>query len=97
MLRPAASRTALLGAISLSMLVSSGASGQNLSDRIAEVARQRQAAAAKDNGQAALLGALLYTDISVDFDETPARAAFKYLKQVIKRQNKFHYHPSVVM
>ena len=71
MLRFAGPRTTILGALSLSMLVSTAASGQNLSDRIAEVARQREAAAAKDNSQAALLGALLYTDISVDFATGP--------------------------
>lgn len=81
--RSAAFRAALLGAISLPMLANGVASGQNLSDRIAEVARQREAAAAKDTSQASLLGALLYTDVSVDFKETPARDAFGYLKQVM--------------
>lgn len=61
------------------MVLAGGASGQNLSDRIAAVARQRQAAASRDNSQANLLGALLYADVSVDFDETPAREAFDYL------------------
>ena len=52
------------------------ASAQNLSDRIRAVAKQRDAAAARDTSQAALLGTLLYSDFSVDFDETPARDAF---------------------
>ncbi|HAC81496.1 MAG TPA: hypothetical protein DCG06_14450 [Deltaproteobacteria bacterium] len=59
------------------------AMGQNLSDRIRAVAKQREAEASKDSSQAALLGALIYTDISVDFDETPAREAFDYLRQVL--------------
>ncbi|MDA7765926.1 hypothetical protein N8917_01145, partial [bacterium] len=56
--------------------MSQDASAQNLSDRLREVARQRDAASARDTSQAALLGSLLYSDLSVDFDETPARDAF---------------------
>jgi hypothetical protein len=59
------------------------ASAQNLSDRIRAVAKQRDAAAARDTSQAALLGTLLYSDLSVDFDETPARDAFEYIKQIM--------------
>ena len=65
------------------LLLAATASGQNLSDRIAAVARQRQAEAAKNNTQSNLLGALLYADVSVDFNDTPARDAFNYLKQVM--------------
>ena len=65
------------------LIMAATASGQNLSDRIAAVARQRQADSARNNTQANLLGALLYSDVSVDFDETPARDAFTYLKQVM--------------
>ena len=65
------------------LLLAATASGQNLSDRIAAVARQRQADAARNNTQSNLLGALLYADVSVDFDETPAREAFDYLKQIM--------------
>ncbi|MAH66297.1 MAG: hypothetical protein CMJ27_07885, partial [Phycisphaerae bacterium] len=57
--------------------------GQNLSERIRAVAKQREAEASRDTTQAALLGALIYTDISVDFDETPAREAFDYLRQIL--------------
>ena len=76
-------RTTLLAAISLPLLATASSSAQNLSDRIAEVARQREAAAARDTSQSALLGALLYTDISVDFNDTEARAAFEYVKELL--------------
>jgi hypothetical protein len=69
--------------ITIPLLIATGASGQNLSDRIAEVARQREAASRQDTSQGALLGALLYNDIAVNFDQTPAREAFAYVKQLL--------------
>ncbi len=75
-------RPALLAAMTLP-LIASAASAQNLSDRIAEVARQREAASRNDTSQGALLGALLYADLTVNFDETPAREAFAYVKQLM--------------
>ena len=80
------------GCVAASMFATPSASAQNLSDRIAEVARQRQASASRDDTQAGLLGSLLYTDISVDFDETPARDAFAYLKQVLGREIIVRYN-----
>ena len=44
----------------------------------AEVARQREAASARDTSQSALLGALLYTDISVDFNDTEITGTATY-------------------
>ncbi|MEE2972326.1 MAG: hypothetical protein VX672_04305 [Planctomycetota bacterium] len=82
--------TLLGGGLVLSLLTS--ASAQNLSDRIAEVARQRQARASKDSSQSALLGALLYKDISVDFDETPARDAFDYIKSLLGQDIVVRYN-----
>jgi hypothetical protein len=76
-------RSTLLAAVALPLLASTAASGQSLSDRIAEVAKQREAEARRDTSQGALLGALLYTDISVNFDETPARDAFAYVKELL--------------
>lgn len=95
MSRPVARRnrfltTLLGGGLALSTL--SSASAQNLSDRIAEVARQRQAKAAKDTSQSAMLGALLYRDISVDFNETPAREAFNYIKSVLGQDIVVRYN-----
>ena len=63
--------------------LTSGASAQGLAERLRGVAEQRQAAAARDSSKATHLGALLYTDISVDFDETPARDAFDYIKSLL--------------
>ncbi len=74
---------AVIAATVAPTLMNHDASAQNLSDRIREVARQRDAASARDTSQAALLGSLLYSDLSVDFDETPARDAFEYIKQLM--------------
>lgn len=68
--------------------LASSAAAQNLSDRFREVAvaRQRQEAAATSGvaaSKAQLLGALLYTDITVDFSETPTREAFNYIKTLL--------------
>ncbi|MFO0829295.1 MAG: hypothetical protein U0572_14250 [Phycisphaerales bacterium] len=59
--------------------VTSTASAQNLSVRMAEVARQRQTQASQDPSKATLLGALLYTDISCDFKSTKAKDAIDYI------------------
>ena len=59
--------------------VTSGAQAQGLSERIRAVAEQRRDERAQDTGRAGLLGALLYTDISVNFDKTNARTAFEYI------------------
>ena len=63
--------------------LTSGASAQGLAERLRGVAKQRQASAARDSSKANHLGALLYTDISVDFNETPAREAFTYIKSLL--------------
>jgi len=65
------------------LVATSAASGQSLSDRIDHVMQQRTAAQKNNNSRAALLGALLYTDVSVQFQETPARDALKYLETVL--------------
>jgi hypothetical protein len=59
--------------------VTSGAAAQGLSERLRGVAEQRREERAQDTGRASLLGALLYTDISVNFDKTTARTAFEYI------------------
>jgi hypothetical protein len=73
----------LLAACSIPLIATATTSAQNLSDRIAEVARQREAESRRDLSQGALLGSLLYTDLSVNFSETPARDAFDFVKQVL--------------
>jgi hypothetical protein len=78
--------TVTLAALSLGtplLLATSDATAQGLAERIRGVAEQRQAAAAHDNTGAALLGSLLYTDLAVNFDETPCREAFNYLKSLM--------------
>lgn len=65
------------------VFTASEASAQGLSERIRGVAQQRQAARARDSSKANHLGTLLYTDISVDFNETPVREAFNYIKSVL--------------
>ncbi|MFZ9915171.1 MAG: hypothetical protein ACO3IB_07525, partial [Phycisphaerales bacterium] len=53
--------------------------GQGLSERIRAVGEQKQEALRNNNTRGRLLGALLYTDMSVNFDKTPAKTAFEYL------------------
>jgi uncharacterized membrane protein YgcG len=54
---------------------------QSLSDRINHVQEQRARQQTLTKGE--LLGALVYTDITVNFDETPLRDAVKYIESVI--------------
>ena len=65
-------------------LVSGTTFGQNLSERLAGVAEMRaRQEAATPTSKAALLGALVYTDITVDFNETPVRDVVNYIKAQI--------------
>jgi uncharacterized membrane protein YgcG len=57
----------------------STASAQGLSERIKAVGEQKREAARNDTSKARLLGALVYTDVTVQFDKTPAKQAFEYL------------------
>ena len=59
------------------------AQGQSLSDRIDHVMNKRASQEANNATKARMLGALLYTDLSVQFDETPARDAIEYLRGLI--------------
>ena len=65
----------------LTMVTTSNAQG--LSERIQAVAKQRQAARKNDTSKASMLGALIYTDLSVDFDETAAKDVFSYLRKAL--------------
>ncbi len=80
---PRSALTPLLTALGTSIAIftiADSAIGQNLSDRIKAVAEQRQQAASKDSSKGALLGALLRTNIQVNFQNTPARQAFEYIQ-----------------
>jgi uncharacterized membrane protein YgcG len=64
-------------------LVASPALGQNLSERINHVMQQRAAAQQRNDTKAAMIGALLYTDVTVKFEDTPARDAINHLASVL--------------
>ena len=64
-------------------LVSANANAQNLRDRIDHMMNQRAREEANNNSKASLLGALLYTDITVQFNETPLRDAMNYMQTVL--------------
>ncbi|MHC4348518.1 MAG: hypothetical protein ACYS15_08325 [Planctomycetota bacterium] len=65
------------------LLLGSPALGQSLSDRIEYVMQQRSQAQARGTSKAHLLSVLMYTDITVSFQETPAREAFNYLQTLL--------------
>ena len=62
-------------------LLSSEATAQGLAERIKAVGEQRREALKNDSSRASLLGALVYTDVTVDFSNTDAKTAFDYLAQ----------------
>ena len=75
-------QTTLSAMLGLATLVAAApASGQNLSERINTVLEQRAAKQATAKGP--ILRALLTTSISVKFEDTKAKEAFAYLKQLI--------------
>ncbi|MHC4446472.1 MAG: hypothetical protein ACYSXF_01515 [Planctomycetota bacterium] len=64
-------------------MVGSTALGQSLSDRIDHVMQKRAQAQRRDSSKAHMLSVLLYTDITVQLQETPARDALSYLQTVL--------------
>jgi len=62
-------------------VTASVATAQGLSERIRAVADQKAQAAKNDTSKGKLLGALLYTDMSVNFDKTDAKTAFEFVRQ----------------
>jgi len=66
-------------AVTSTCLIGSVANAQGLSERVRAVAEQKQEAAKADTGRGKLLGALLYTDMTVNFDKTPAKTAFEFI------------------
>ena len=58
-------------------------SGQNLQDRINHVMQKKAAAQSQNHSKGEMLGSLLYTDISVQFQDSPARDAIKHIETVL--------------
>jgi hypothetical protein len=65
------------------LLLGSPAFGQSLSDRIEYVMQQRAQVQPSGTSKAHMLSVLMYTDITVQFQETPAREAFNYLQTLL--------------
>src|SRR5262245_42677931 len=65
------------------LLAGGPALGQNLSDRIDHVMQKRAEAQTHNSSRADLLSTLVYTDISVQFNDQPARDVMKYLQTVL--------------
>lgn len=78
-LRPGAIAVSLSGCLAFGSI----AAGQGLSNRIEQVQRNQQRQEARNSDKANMLSVLLYTDISVQFDDTPARDAIEYLQTVL--------------
>ena len=76
-------KSSLISAAVGCMLLAGGASAQNLKDRIDHVMQKRIAAQNNNTSKAAMLGALLYTDITVQFQDTPGREAINYLQTAL--------------
>jgi len=72
-----------LAAIGFVASLGATAAAQNLSDRLGAIAEQRARTQAESTSKPKLLGALLYTDLSVDFKRQTARDAIEYFKTVL--------------
>ncbi len=72
-----------LSLVGCCLFASSPAYGQSLSERINYVMQRRAQAQARNTSKAHMLSVLLYTDITVQFDETQARDAINYLQTVL--------------
>ncbi len=66
-------RSMALALVGAGVLMGSPAFGQSLSDRIDHVMQRRARAQSESTSKAHMLSVLLYTDITVQFQETPAR------------------------
>ncbi len=72
-----------LALVGLGVLLGSPALGQSLSERINYVMQQRSQAQSRNTSKGYMLSVLLYTDLPVQFAETPAREAFNYLQTIL--------------
>jgi uncharacterized membrane protein YgcG len=76
-------RSLILAATGATLLLGPQAGAQSLSDRIDHVMQERTRAQATNQSKSHLLSTLLYTDVSVQFNETPLRDVIKYLETVL--------------
>jgi uncharacterized membrane protein YgcG len=65
------------------VLLTADAMGQSLSDRINHVMQKRAKAEANNQAKARVLGTLLYTDLTVSFEEIPVEDVIDYLKDLL--------------
>ncbi len=72
-----------LALVGLGVLLGSPALGQSLSERINYVMQQRSQAQSRNTSKGYMLSVLLYTDLTVQFAETPARETFNYLQTIL--------------
>ena len=66
-----------------SLLMATPAQAQGLDDRINYVLNKRAKQQANNNSKGRMLSVLLYTDLNLEFTDTPARDAINYLKTVL--------------
>lgn len=69
--------------VSSVLLTSTTAFSQNLSERYRHVVDQRVKAQSNNNSKSRMLSVLLYTDLTLEYDQTPARDVFNHLKTVL--------------
>ena len=65
------------------LLVAAPAFGQGLSDRISQTMQNRAKAQANSSNKSHMLSVLMYSDITVEFNDTSARDAINYLQTVL--------------
>jgi uncharacterized membrane protein YgcG len=65
------------------LLVSTTALGQNLDERIRYVMNKRAQQEAQNTSKSHMLSVLLYSDVTVEFEDTTARDAINYLQTVL--------------
>ena len=75
--------TAFAFALTGICVFASPAPGQSLSERINYVMQQRADSQSHSLSMGQMLSVLIYTDITVEFQETSAREAFNYLQTVL--------------
>ncbi|MHC4415880.1 MAG: hypothetical protein ACYS0G_11410 [Planctomycetota bacterium] len=76
-------KSTALALVGFCALIGPSAFGQSLSERIDYVMQRRAQAQSENTSKAHMLSVLFYTDITVQFQETPAREAFNYLQTVL--------------
>jgi len=76
------SRVALTACIGLG-LFAADAFGQSLSDRIQHLRNSQVQAQSRNTSKSHMLSVLIYTDITVNFNEQPAREVINYLQTIL--------------